>query len=351
MVHKSKEDLLLKLEQEYNNLKPSLDRFREAISGQIQTFLSINSVQLGFPIQNRTKGWSSIHEKINSGKYNVKKSLTELQDLVGLRIILLFQRDVDRVCNLIETHLNIQRKYNTSERLKEDQLGYASFHYVVSIPEAWASVPSFIGSRDMIAEFQVRTLSQHTWAEASKLLQYKEEKNVPRTLLRSIGRVSALLETVDLEFERLLEERELYKKHLQELKPVILKKEKLNVDILEAILDKELPPSNKGDKEPYSDLVDELMEFDINDIDALIALIREQVDSILSMEQEFVDRYRQEVTNGSTKVSHRIKERVEKNVYVSHAGMLRTMLRQKSTDKFDQLFAKGAIAKTGRIKQ
>jgi hypothetical protein len=169
--------------------------------------------------------------------------------------------------------------------------------------------------------------------------------------LRSIGRVSALLETVDLEFERLLEERELYKKHLQELKPVILKKEKLNVDILEAILDKELPPSNKGDKEPYSDLVDELMEFDINDIDALIALIREQVDSILSMEQEFVDRYRQEVTNGSTKVSHRIKERVEKNVYVSHAGMLRTMLRQKSTDKFDQLFAKGAIAKTGRIKQ
>lgn len=54
------------------------------------------------------------------------------------------------------------------------------------------------------AEVQVRTVTQHVWAAASHVLQYKQEASVPLPVRRSIYRVSALLETVDLEFERVL---------------------------------------------------------------------------------------------------------------------------------------------------
>jgi ppGpp synthetase/RelA/SpoT-type nucleotidyltranferase len=62
----------------------------------------------------------------------------------------------------------------------------------------------------MVFELQLRTLAQHIWAVASHKLQYKREASVPVPIRRSINRVSALLEMVDLEFDRVLLEREQY---------------------------------------------------------------------------------------------------------------------------------------------
>ncbi|WP_420266646.1 hypothetical protein [Candidatus Magnetominusculus dajiuhuensis] len=56
----------------------------------------------------------------------------------------------------------------------------------------------------MIVEIQVRTLAQHLWAAASHYLNYKERKDVASPFLRPMGRISALLDMVDDEYDRLL---------------------------------------------------------------------------------------------------------------------------------------------------
>ncbi len=317
-------------EQEFFDLKPTLDKFKDSIIVQIEKLLEIENVPLGFPIQKRTKEWNSISDKIKSGRYSIKKTVLELQDLVGLRIILLFNRDVQKVCNLLSRNLNVIKQYNTIERLKEDQFGYNSIHFVVTIPEEWKNVPTLKGLDGFKAEIQVRTLPQHTWAEASKELQYKQEQNVPKPLLRSIGRISALLETVDLEFERLLTERENYK---QNINIEIADNFKLNVDNLELLLDKLLPIQNKDlSEEQFDQLLDELNYLHIGDKKGLEMLVSENLPAIIKEDKAIVQRFLNAKGNleiiANTPFEYDAG-RTKKGVYFSHAGLLRNMFERK----------------------
>src|ERR1700690_3888715 len=98
------------------------------------------------------------------------------------------------------------------------------------------------GLANLRAEIQVRTTAQHIWAEASQTLLYKNEKAVPQTLKRAIYRVSALLETVDLEFERVLSDRDDYK---AEVAQTALAEETLDVDTLQQVLGESWPSAKK----------------------------------------------------------------------------------------------------------
>lgn len=323
-------------EQEYNRVKPDLDRFRESLLVQIEKLLEIEQIPLGFPMQNRTKTWSSIVDKIESGRYTIKKSITELQDLVGLRIILLFNRDVENVCKLLYDNLNVLKQYDTKERLKDNQFGYSSVHFVASIPNKWHSVPTFLGLENYNTEIQVRTLSQHTWAEASKELQYKQEENVPRPLLRSIGRVSALLETVDLEFARLLRERDKYKNSLDE-KLSSTDNPKLNVDILEALLDRYMPAVNKVTNEPYADLLENLIHFKIYDKNKLELIINKRLKQVLDADNKIVQEILENLKDKEKKkkISYIYSEiRIANGVFFTQVGLIRTMLRNEFPEKW-----------------
>jgi hypothetical protein len=77
-------------------------------------------------------------------------------------------------------------------------------HFVVEFPEPWFVVPTIGPMRGLRAEIQVRTHAQHIWADASHILQYKKESSVAPKTRRDIHRIAALLETVDLEFEKVL---------------------------------------------------------------------------------------------------------------------------------------------------
>src|SRR5262249_41621118 len=154
---------------------------------------------LSVPVQTRVKSQASVLEKLERLKARSIK-LTELQDLVGFRIILQFRRDVAKIIELLAKNFKIVEQYDTAERLKADQFGYSSIHFVVELQDSWLAVPTMSAFGGTRAEIQVRTTAQHIWAAASHTLQYKNEASVPPGIRRAIHRVSALLETVDLEF-------------------------------------------------------------------------------------------------------------------------------------------------------
>lgn len=114
---------------------------------------------------------------------------------------------------------------------------------------------------DLLVELQVRTLAQHMWAATSHKLQYKREESVPLPLRRAIYRVSALLETVDLELDRVLTQRGAYV--ASEVESPTLDAP-LNIDLANLIAREVLPAANdSGDVDGFDEVLQELYEFGI----------------------------------------------------------------------------------------
>jgi putative GTP pyrophosphokinase len=266
-----------KLNQQYAQLLPNVSRLKSALLSELGHLMSQYGVTLGVPMEARIKEWPSIEEKITRKTLTLDR-ITDLDDLVGIRIILLFRRDLHEVDRLIRESLTVLTAEDTAQRLTETQFGYQSQHYVVKFHDAWLKVPSYADFGEVKVEVQVRTLAQHIWAAASHKLQYKHESSVPAPLRRSIHRASALLETIDIEFDRLLEERLSY---VQEQLTSSSPDDSLNVETLKAILDEMLPACNKGKDENYDELLIDLKYFNINTATKLRDLLSKHEDKIM----------------------------------------------------------------------
>lgn len=242
-------------------------------------------------------------------------SIVQLQDLVGARLVVLFRRDANKLCALIADTFKILKREDTALRLKEDRFGYSSVHLLIKLPDEWLSVPSLNSLGDLKAEIQVRTMAQHIWAASSHVLQYKNESNVPLPVRRSIHRVSALLETVDVELERVLTDRETYSAELN-----VSSQEPLNVDSLRKLLDSLLPPLNKVETDNYSVLLQELNDFGVRDIGRLRQIIAKHLSSTLEMDRKTAQEYREKLTDPS------MRQRADAGAYFLHSGLVRHMM-------------------------
>ncbi len=323
-THLARRIALTRLQEEYRDLAPLARRFSETLASELHQLVQRHDLALAVPIEHRVKTWPSIEEKLSRGWEWVPfsgASLTELDDLVGVRLILLFRRDLTTVCRLVEESLEILHHHDKADELSHEQFGYQSFHFIVRPPSTWLTVPTFSTFRGLQAEVQIRTLAQHLWAATSHKLQYKQESSVPPPVRRSIHRVSALLETVDLEFERLLTERDAYRATVE----TGSESRRLNSDVLEATLDKLLPRENKEAFEPYSLLVWELENLGIRTTGEVEKLVRKHLPTALATDAKYVAQGRE---RGN------VDDRTKVGVFLSYSGLVRMILEQEFGEDF-----------------
>jgi putative GTP pyrophosphokinase len=337
-MSKNQEEVLKELEADYGATFGKAQGFAQAVASQISTVLDGAKIALASPIELRIKSLASILDKIERKELAIRRA-EEVNDLIGLRIMLLFLRDIKNVRELIEENFTIKESEDAGERLAEDQLGYSSIHYLLEFPSSWLTVPSLALYTGMRAELQVRTMAQHIWAASSHVLQYKNEESVPKSVRRAIYRVSALLETVDLEFERVLEQRNEYRKSLESTKP--RDEDLLNVDVLENVLDSEYPKLNKGPNEEYSLLLLELAELGIQTVGKLRSLIEAQKDYALAEDKRRTDNNRKALQEG--KPADSSTERIEKGVFFIHTGLVRISLRKAFGKTADEVLSKKRV--------
>lgn len=313
---------LEKLQQEYYTVVPLAARFATSLKEEIEELLRSNKISLGVPIEYRVKKFESISEKVERKSLDLEK-ITDVQDLIGIRLILLFARDVAKTCDLISETFTVLHREDTQSRLTESQFGYQSFHFLIKLPDNWLTVPSFASTGNFTAELQIRTLAQHIWAAASHVLQYKQETSVPMPVRRSIYRVSALLETIDLEFERVLDARESYVSGTD----INRASELLNVDLLKSVLDSLLPSANKDTEEPYAELLPQLLHFGITTPKELKSLVSKHLDEALKEDVQLAKERLQEPDERDDMT------RLRRGVFFTHTGLLRTMLKAEVGDE------------------
>lgn len=179
---------------------------------------------------------------------------------------------------------------------------------------------------DIQAEVQVRTLAQHIWAAASHKLQYKNEASVPPPIRRAINRASALLETIDLEFERILEKRREYRDI--EL-PKGIDAAKLNVDILVSMLRDRFPEANRSDgEENYSELLENLTALSVHTAADFDTILKGKYAA--TMEEE---RTQLSIVDPETGYIGSSEERRRAGVYFTHVGLARVALAHHFGDE------------------
>jgi ppGpp synthetase/RelA/SpoT-type nucleotidyltranferase len=164
---------------------------------------------IAFPPQKREKSWNSVLGKIkdnesdehSKGIQNIK-SVRDIQDLIGLRIVTVFEEDIERVEKVILKNFKVKRIY--TPKYGSYKPNYPVRHVIIKRKLFPTSKTTFKKPISILIEVQIMTLAQFTFAMASHSLIYKNElpKKLKETRIRSLQKVSALLECADTELSR-----------------------------------------------------------------------------------------------------------------------------------------------------
>ncbi|WP_236627083.1 MULTISPECIES: GTP pyrophosphokinase family protein [Exiguobacterium] len=185
---------------EYVNDKEEYDAYADKLKMLLSELLDAAGIKY-HSIVARTKDSESLYQKVlrQPNKY---RSLKDVHDLTGIRIVTYFHDDVREAARIIENEFAIDRDQSVdkSTLLDTTEFGYLSVHFVASLSDQRLALSEYGRFKDYTAEIQIRSILQHAWAEIEHDLGYKNPNSVPAEVRRSFSRVAGLLEIADQEF-------------------------------------------------------------------------------------------------------------------------------------------------------
>lgn len=148
----------------------------------------------------RPKALHSIRDKLRRKTYSDPQ--IELTDKVGVRVVVYYEDDVDRVAAILANRLEKHPSLCVDKRddLKPNEFGYRSFHLIVRLCEPEAKMEAYGPLRGEWFEVQIRTVLEHAWAEIEHEVIYKSGIERPSGLTRRFAAVAGTLEILDREF-------------------------------------------------------------------------------------------------------------------------------------------------------
>lgn len=189
----------------------------ESLSDVVSTTITtlIKAKRLPFlAVSGRAKTLESLIEKVDRKGY---QNISNITDIVGVRIIVYIEADVNRACELVEQAFKIHRdkSVDKSAELGSNEIGYRSVHYVCELGTSRTVLPELVQYTGMLFEVQIRTVLQHAWAEIEHDRSYKFSGELPAAIKRRLNLLAGNLEMIDREFDLLALEVD---KHEREVK-------------------------------------------------------------------------------------------------------------------------------------
>ena len=178
--------------QQFRELRPTLEQLANEAYNLLNQALCEQGIYVT-AIEHRVKTEKSLAGKLElkGAKY---KSIDDITDLVGLRVITFYTDEVDKVAAIAKRVFDIDWQDSVDKR-KLHQLyafGYNSLHYICRLKTGG---PRF--------ELQMRTALQHVWSTIEHDTGYKGDVKIPREYKRQFSRLAGMMELIDDEFSRL----------------------------------------------------------------------------------------------------------------------------------------------------
>lgn len=154
-------------------------------------------------IEDRVKDFDSIRDNfvkergVPKGNISLDEFLVDTFDLLGVRVVVYRNQDVDAVVKtLLERLPGAIREEHLTERdvSRGARFGYRAVHLNFSLDPSLLMLPI---DRRLNCEVQVRTILSDAWSRHSHKFVYKRKEAIPEKLVRTFGATAALLENVD----------------------------------------------------------------------------------------------------------------------------------------------------------
>ena len=180
------------LMRQYSKLRPTLQQIAEEASTLLREALREQGIYIT-AMEHRVKTEKSLAGKLElkGAKY---KSIEDITDLVGLRVITFYTEEVDKVATIAKTIFDIDWQESVDKRKQHElnSFGYNSLHYICRLKTG--------GQR---FELQMRTALQHIWSTIEHDIGYKGDVKIPDVYRRQFSRLAGMAELMDDEFGRL----------------------------------------------------------------------------------------------------------------------------------------------------
>lgn len=136
----------------------------------------------------------------NEQPYEIKDYLS---DLIGIRIVSLYEDQIDRVATILQKNYKIIEVTNKTAAIEntEDLFGYKGLHMDLQLGGEQAAIERYQPFAELGFEVQIRSLIQDAWSVLDHKIKYK--KSIPNELKRRINVLSALFELADREFKEI----------------------------------------------------------------------------------------------------------------------------------------------------
>jgi len=152
-------------------------------------------------LPHRIKSWQSVEGKLLKKPDRYSK-VSDLTDILGIRIVCYFLSNVDEAADLVRRVFDVDTENSDDKRMSmsANSFGYVSLHMICTLRKD-KGYPEEIANLKF--EIQLRTMLQHAWAEIEHDLGYKTFLEIPREVRREFARIAGLLEIADDSFENI----------------------------------------------------------------------------------------------------------------------------------------------------
>jgi len=163
-------EYLYKIINDYKQKRPVYEEFRNVVHGAVEAVLKNNHYK--YQISSRTKAIERLEEKIirkkNDNKYYT--SISDIEDLVGIRVIFYTEKDKNRFIDEIKEELSGSIKIEEKNKTN----GYNAIHLIVSFGDKRLKLSEYKHFKGLKSEIQLTSIFHHAWAEIEHDLIYKD---------------------------------------------------------------------------------------------------------------------------------------------------------------------------------
>jgi ppGpp synthetase/RelA/SpoT-type nucleotidyltranferase len=183
---------------EFDSAKGHLDDLCRGTRSLIERLLGTENLQV-HSVQARVKSKEKLSAKYaDSAKAYCK--LSDVTDLVGLRIITYYEDEMDAVAEMLKREFAVDSAQSVDRRVVEpDRFGYFALNLVCLYTSGRLSQTEYKGYAGRPFEIQVTSILRHAWSEMEH--DWYDLKDLfPPAVKRKFYRLAALLELAEQEF-------------------------------------------------------------------------------------------------------------------------------------------------------